>query len=177
MFASVHDRPSPAFAEPARVRASLEQARAGAEVVVVTMHWGVEYQERPSPRQRELARLMAANGADIIIGHHPHVLQTIEYIGSTAVFYSLGNLFFDQRQPERSQAILVRVHLQAGRRSRLAVMPLLISSCRPTPAGPDTASQIISRLQVLSPQVSFSPGPEGWWSLHPGPEAAPGKGK
>jgi poly-gamma-glutamate synthesis protein (capsule biosynthesis protein) len=58
------------------------------------MHWGWEYEE-VSDRQRALARLMIASGADAVIGAHPHVRQAIEYIDGKPVFYSLGNFVFN----------------------------------------------------------------------------------
>ncbi|MFJ7932768.1 CapA family protein [Sporosarcina sp. NPDC096371] len=67
------------------------------DVVVVSMHWGNEYQLMPSPAQEELAQFVAEAGADIIFGHHPHVLQKYEEIGKTHVFYSLGNFYSAQQ--------------------------------------------------------------------------------
>jgi len=83
------------------------RADALADVVAVGMHWGKEYQQ-PTEDQENLAQLLAQNGADIIIGHHPHVLQPIEWIDGkngqqTLVAYSLGNFIsgpFDDRVPE-----------------------------------------------------------------------------
>ncbi|KIL49161.1 hypothetical protein KR50_11960 [Jeotgalibacillus campisalis] len=78
-----------------------------ADLVAVGIHWGREYQQ-PTAEQTELAHSLAQNGADIIIGHHPHVLQPIEWIDGqndqqTLVAYSLGNFIsgpFDDRVPE-----------------------------------------------------------------------------
>jgi len=66
------------------------------DFVVVSIHWGVEYQNVPQPWQREWAKKMVASGADLILGHHPHVLQGLEFIEGKPVFYSLGNFVFDQ---------------------------------------------------------------------------------
>ena len=68
-----------------------------ADVVVVSMHWGNEYQLTPSEGQEELARFVADAGADIIFGHHPHVLQKYDEVGETKVFYSLGNFYSAQQ--------------------------------------------------------------------------------
>lgn len=71
-------------------------AREDADFVIISVHWGNENQSTPSDEQKRVARLMAENGADVIIGHHPHVLQPIEWIesdaGETLCIYSLGNL-------------------------------------------------------------------------------------
>ena len=60
------------------------------------MHWGVEYANTNSATQRKLAQTLSKLGVDIIVGHHPHVVQNIELIDNTLVFYSLGNFIFDQ---------------------------------------------------------------------------------
>ena len=66
------------------------------DITVVSIHWGEENQSNPNEEQKRLARLLAENGADVIIGHHPHVLQCIEWLehenGRTLCIYSLGNL-------------------------------------------------------------------------------------
>lgn len=74
----------------------LQRASAQSELQVVYVHWGTEYQFAPNAAQRRLATLMASSGADLIIGHHPHVVQNIEIIDDVPVIYSLGNYIFDQ---------------------------------------------------------------------------------
>ena len=74
----------------------LEKAREEADFIVVSMHWGKEYDQSPSSEQKRLAKLIADNGADVILGHHTHCLQPIEWIegqdgNRTLCFYSLGN--------------------------------------------------------------------------------------
>lgn len=70
------------------------------------MHWGDEYQNYPSASQKQQAALLSELGVDIIIGHHPHVIQPIDIIQSTKghqtiVFYSLGNFLSDQKGIDR----------------------------------------------------------------------------
>ena len=73
-----------------------------ANFVVVSTHWGNEYQAGPDDRQQILAQAWVDAGADVIWGHHPHVLQRMEWITSNEdnhealVMYSLGNLLADQ---------------------------------------------------------------------------------
>lgn len=67
---------------------------AGRRVIVYT-HWGEEY-TAPTERVRSIAKLFANNGADLIVGSHPHVIQEHEMLGDTPVYYSLGNFIFDQ---------------------------------------------------------------------------------
>jgi len=81
-----------------RILADAARAReAGAEFVVASMHWGVEYQQTPSTEQRQLAEAMLADDAvDLILGHHAHVVQPIEVIDGYYAIYGLGNFLSNQ---------------------------------------------------------------------------------
>jgi poly-gamma-glutamate capsule biosynthesis protein CapA/YwtB (metallophosphatase superfamily) len=85
-----------------RIKAEIQDAKELSDVIVVSLHFGNEYQRLPSEEQKELATEVANAGADIIIGHHPHVLQPVEWIEredgkKTFVAYSLGNFISGQR--------------------------------------------------------------------------------
>jgi poly-gamma-glutamate synthesis protein (capsule biosynthesis protein) len=76
------------------------------DFLVVSMHWGEEYRLEPDRSQTSLAQFLAEHEVDLVIGHHPHVLQRVETItrpsgGETLVFYSLGNFISNQRERER----------------------------------------------------------------------------
>jgi len=159
--------PGPAFAEPDQVVAAIRRAKRQADWVVVTVHWGQEYQHLPSDRQRRLAHLMASSGADMIVGHHPHVIQSAEMIGNTAVFYSVGNLVFDQSQPDCSEAILVQMELRGKKSRSFKALPLQIRKARPAPASPTEGAETLGRLAELSPAVSFHVDADGWWTIQP----------
>ncbi|NWF54949.1 MAG: CapA family protein [Syntrophaceae bacterium] len=62
------------------------------DLLVGIPHWGVEFHHFPRPEEKGLARLLAQRGFDILAGHHPHVLQPLEWLGKTPCFYSLGNV-------------------------------------------------------------------------------------
>jgi poly-gamma-glutamate synthesis protein (capsule biosynthesis protein) len=70
---------------------AVESAAAAADLVVVTVHWGMELDTTPRPDDIERARAMIGAGADVIFGHHSHRMQPLEMIGDGAVFWSLGN--------------------------------------------------------------------------------------
>ncbi len=72
------------------------KAKEIADVLIVSMHWGREYHDIPSDEQRSIAHFLADLGVHIIIGNHPHVIQPIEWIKDTLVFYSLGNFISAQ---------------------------------------------------------------------------------
>ena len=75
----------------------IKKAReATADFVIINAHWGTEYKSISNSRQRQLAHSLIDAGADVIIGHHPHVVQEMEIYNDRPIFYSLGNFIFDQ---------------------------------------------------------------------------------
>lgn len=78
------------------VKEDIERVRDKVDVLMVAMHWGVEYTHTPTSYQRDMAQFLADNGVDIVIGSHPHVVMPVTYIGDTLVIYSLGNLISAQ---------------------------------------------------------------------------------
>ncbi len=74
--------------------ARVRELRQHVDWLIVHMHWGIELAQLPSPQQREWAKAIISAGADLIVGHHPHVLQPIEVIDGAIVAYSLGNCLF-----------------------------------------------------------------------------------
>jgi gamma-polyglutamate biosynthesis protein CapA len=83
------------------------------DFVIVNAHFGLEYQAKANSGQENLARKMIDNGADIIIGHHPHVIQNYEIYQQKPIFYSLGNFIFDQYfSPETQEGLAVSITLE-----------------------------------------------------------------
>lgn len=98
--------------------------------IVAVLHWGTEFQPIPDMQQRYDAHLLVQAGADAIIGHHPHVVQPLEYIDSRPVFYSLGNFVFDQSHPDCRKASMALLCFKASEVQARAI-PVEIRQCRP----------------------------------------------
>lgn len=79
-----------------KAKADIERIKDKVDVIIVSMHWGVEYTHVPTAEEREIAEYLSSLGVNIIIGHHPHVIQPIEFVNDTLVFYSLGNFISAQ---------------------------------------------------------------------------------
>jgi len=134
-------------------------AASQSDVVVVSVHWGGEYQAGPSPRQRAVANALAGAGAGLIVGHGPHVLQQVEWVGRTLVAYSLGNFLFDQPYPaDCRQGAILSVRLRGGRVAAVEAVPTVAERGRVRFAEPDEAGAILARLglQSASQQVRKS---------------------
>lgn len=89
--------------EDSVMSALVSEAAEKTDIVVVSIHWGVEYQRQFVPRQQQLGRALIDAGADVIIGHHPHVVQPVEIYKNKLIFYSLGNFIFDQYFSKETQ--------------------------------------------------------------------------
>jgi len=79
-----------------RMRKAIRRAREVADYIVVSIHWGVAYQEQVVDYQPRVGRSFIDSGADLVVGHHPHRLQGIERYRNGLIFYSLGNFFFER---------------------------------------------------------------------------------
>ena len=131
-FAYLSDKPcvsqEPMDSLLARVRRLRQQDSTA--VIIVSLHWGGEHTLKPVPRQRLEARQLILAGADALIGHHTHTLQTIEHFQGKMICYSIGNFIFDQSKPLNSKACIVS--LQITRNDLTAeTIPILIRHCTP----------------------------------------------
>ena len=112
-FEAGPDWPGVAWCVDEQIVADLKAARSlhHADLVIPFMHWGWEH-EGPNERQQKLARLMIDNGADVVVGSHPHVTQGAEYYNGKLIVYSLGNFVFDGfTTPESNTGWVLRLKL------------------------------------------------------------------
>lgn len=96
--------------DTARMAADLAEARrSGVDCIAVCIHWGNEYERRENASQRALAAFLQRNGADLVVGSHPHVVQPVEADSDRVVVYSLGNFVSNQRRRYCDGGILAEV--------------------------------------------------------------------
>ena len=84
------------------VKKDIDKVRDKVDVLIVAMHWGVEYTHEPTAYEKDMAEYLANEGVDVIIGTHPHVIQPVTWIDNTLVIYSLGNFISAQYQNQGS---------------------------------------------------------------------------
>ena len=99
------------------------------DVLIVGVHWGEEYKDKANKKQREIAKDLVENGADVIAGHHPHWIQDEEYVNDKPVYYSLGNFIFDQMWSEETKkGLVIKLTFKDGKLIREEKLSVYISS-------------------------------------------------
>jgi len=117
--------------EPETFLRLIQNANKKADLVIVNCHWGEEYETKQSSRQEKFARAMVDAGADIVIGHHPHVLQPIEIYKDSLICYSLGNFIFDQGWSRTKDSALVNYKLNENGIGEISILPIRIEEGTP----------------------------------------------
>jgi poly-gamma-glutamate capsule biosynthesis protein CapA/YwtB (metallophosphatase superfamily) len=121
-----------AVADPDVMVRDVRSLRDRADVVIISMHHGIEYMPKPSKDQIAFAHAAIDAGADLVIGHHPHVIQAAETYRGRPIFYSLGNFVFDQYQREATQhGEMVEVSFLGPKVLSTYVMPVKITRTGP----------------------------------------------
>ncbi len=135
---------------------------AGAEVVIVSFHWGVESSYTPTESQEMLAKYAIDQGADLVIGHHPHVLQGIDEYNGKYIVYSLGNFCFGgNRNPSDTDTIIFQqtftvVDSEVVLDDNINIIPCSITSSssrnnyQPTILTGDSKDSVANKLQEIS---------------------------
>ncbi len=101
-----------AFAPDCDILGQVAAARSHTDLVICSLHWGVEFVAHPSATEEDFARQLVDAGADLVIGHHPHVIRRVERYGRGLIAYSLGNFVFDMLwNPAFRTGLVLRVAL------------------------------------------------------------------
>jgi poly-gamma-glutamate capsule biosynthesis protein CapA/YwtB (metallophosphatase superfamily) len=158
------DKPGPAQLSIERLAANISdwKRRNPNGRAVAYLHWGWERHTIPHEQQRLDARELIEAGADVVIGHHPHVVQSIEFHGGKPIFYSVGNFVFDQTSRKECSAIVVQLIFDSAGLDRLLIHPLFIDRCVPRRMTSEEESEFIRELHGISPRVGFAKSDSGW---------------
>jgi poly-gamma-glutamate synthesis protein (capsule biosynthesis protein) len=159
-YAATETSPGSAWTDPAAMAADVHAARDTADLVVVICHWGAEYATHTNASQRALASALAEAGADLVIGHHPHVLQGFGFFADTFVAYSLGNfVFYPMFDANTAQTIILRCVLDSTGVKTVEWLPMVIENGQPRLTSPGMATQIRERLLKLTQDQGALPRP------------------
>jgi len=121
-----------AVMDVARMREDVAQLAARADAIIVSMHAGIEYSPKSNAQQMAFAQAAIDAGARVVVGHHPHVTQPWERHGEGVIFYSLGNLVFDQFQRvETQRGALADIVFEGQRLARASLLAVEIVGTAP----------------------------------------------
>ena len=148
-WSATADAPGLAWADPARVSADVAAIRPEVDLVVVILHSGYEYIEEPSEPQVAAARAAVDAGADLVVGHHAHILQGIHRYNDGVIAYGLGNFLFNIDGPP--ETAILNVWLDQNGVRQLELLPAIIQEHgQPRLAEPAKAGPILSRVYYLT---------------------------
>ncbi|MHB0859339.1 MAG: CapA family protein [Anaerolineae bacterium] len=146
-FAADEDHPGHAWMDPETMTRDVQAAREKADLVIVSCHWGIEYALHPNAQQQALAQGLMDAGADLVIGHHPHVVQGLAFGGGGLMLFSLGSFVFDINMGTESlEGAALRCLLDASGIKAWELLPYQMVRSRPSLLSPEEGAHIIERM-------------------------------
>lgn len=138
-----------AFMDTQKMISEVKKAKESADIVIVSMHSGQEYQKNQDKIQTDFAHAAIDNGADLIIGHHPHVIQPLEKYKDKYIFYSLGNFIFDQiLSQEVKEGLTFKAYFNKKGITKIELIPVFIRDLsQPQILEGKDADKILERLK------------------------------
>lgn len=168
MYIAGSNSPGMANMDIAQMKKDVNELKEKADFIVVSMHAGAEYTHNPGNFQINFARAAIDSGADLVVGHHPHVVQSTEKYGDGFIIYSLGNLVFDQMWSEETQQGVValvsveyRVKREEGKSKELRVKSIefkpihIYDYNQPDWADEEEAKEILGDMGLENGVLSF----------------------
>ncbi|MBD3184570.1 hypothetical protein GF312_19975 [Candidatus Poribacteria bacterium] len=146
------NQPGVAISRSHDILIDLQKAKENSDIVIVSFHWGWEYSDHPDYMTRHLAHMTVESGADLVIGHHPHVIQGVELYKNSIICYSMGNFVFDQRGNRVRRGLMLRCKLHKEGVKEAEFIPVIIDPAeyRPAIAFGAEAESILHELIKLS---------------------------
>jgi poly-gamma-glutamate synthesis protein (capsule biosynthesis protein) len=140
-----------AFMRMEKMDEAVKEAKQKADFVIISMHAGIEYTNEPNESQVNFAHAAIDAGADLVIGHHPHVVQVLEKYKGKYIFYSLGNFVFDQPQiRETEEGLAVKIYFDKNGINKISFLPVVMENlAQPRMANKNEADKILKRLKFL----------------------------
>ncbi len=158
-FAAGSDSPGVNVTTPDRKKllAAVEAANEKADFVIVSLHWGIEYKPNAGQDQRKLAHQLVDAGADLVLGHHPHVIQGLELYRNRLIAYSFGDFVWDHYSRETGETFVLQVAVPRAGPPSFEVIPVYLDSTTgvPAPVTGEEAAAILGRLARLSADLGL----------------------
>lgn len=140
------------------IKEDIEKNRDKVDLLAVSLHWGIEDSFRVTDEQVDFAHRLIDDGADIILGHHPHQFQGIEIYNGKPILYSMGNFLFDQNESENMESFIVDMRYMGTELVGLSAVPVRIlkKSYVEIQTGSD-AAELLARQADLSRRLGTEP--------------------
>jgi poly-gamma-glutamate synthesis protein (capsule biosynthesis protein) len=132
-----------------RIAADIAVLRDQVDWIVVNYHWGVELSDYPGDWQIDLARFTIDRGADLVVGHHPRVLQGGEIYKGRPIIYSLGNFIFGGNSASDYETAVLRVSLKQDK-MKVEFLPVVVQNYQPQVVGGEKGEEILRHIGRLS---------------------------
>jgi poly-gamma-glutamate synthesis protein (capsule biosynthesis protein) len=130
---------------------AIKQAKTQADYVIVSFHWGVEYQDYATAQQVHDAHAAIDAGADMVAAHHPHVIQAVELYKGKLIAYSLGDFVFDHFSKKTGEAFILDASIGPAGVGAVTVTPVYLdTNGKPAIVEGTEAATILQRLQTVS---------------------------
>lgn len=159
-FYATTDSPGTAYPEPAIMSAKLRAWEDSVDFTVVSFHWSAEKREMPKEYQTEFAHLAIDAGADLVLGHHPHVLQGLEIYKNRLIAYSLGNYVFGSYSKHSVDSVILKTYLRNDGLLNAQLIPINVNNrqveFQPRVLSGEAKAAVIEKLQKLSRPLNNS---------------------
>jgi poly-gamma-glutamate synthesis protein (capsule biosynthesis protein) len=150
------NQPYPAFGQIDKLCKIIRELNSDIDNIIVSVHWGQENALIPTSKQIEYAHKIVDAGADLVLGHHPHVLQSIETYKDKLILYSLGNFIFDNTGKLQKESVIFRCQFKNKQLIKPELIPIYINNCKPEIASKQTSSDILEHLNKISKPFNTS---------------------
>jgi poly-gamma-glutamate synthesis protein (capsule biosynthesis protein) len=133
-----------------RIKQDIESLRDEVDILAVSLHWGVEESFEVTEEQTEFARKLLDDGADMILGHHPHQFQGMEIYKGKPILYSMGNILFDQNDPENMESFIIEMEYENKSLKSISATPVrIVEKSHVAIQTGDSAKSILEREKSL----------------------------
>jgi poly-gamma-glutamate synthesis protein (capsule biosynthesis protein) len=153
-FWATDERPGTAFGHEKEIVQDIKRHQKHADHIIVSFHWGREKTFTLRPYQPKLARAAIDAGANVVLGHHPHVLQAVEQYKQGIIIYSLGNYVFGSYSKDADTSVIARITLHNNRFHSAEFIPINVLNTevvfQPAPLKGRPASKVIKHINKLS---------------------------
>jgi len=137
------------------IKRDIDQVQDEVDYLVVSLHWGDEFIDYPSPQQVELAHSLIDHGVNIIIGHHPHILQGVEKYNGGVIAYSLGNFIFDMWQYRLRKSMILKCTISKTLGIDFQIIPVIINkNHQPQIIRGQSGENIKQEIEKLSKKIN-----------------------